>query len=41
MHLIQGLLKALTTAHKDKHTILFDRIKTVLAMMAKQDKAEE
>ena len=42
LHLIQGLLKGLTTAHKDKHTILFDRIKTVLAMMAKQNsKAEE
>ena len=40
LHLIQGLLKALTTAHKDRHTILFDRIKTVLAMMAKQDKGE-
>lgn len=31
LKLIQGLLKALTVAHKDSHTILFDRIKSVLA----------
>jgi len=33
--LIQGLLRALTVAHKDKHTILFDRIKSVLTAIAK------
>jgi hypothetical protein len=36
LKLIQGLLKALTVAHKDAHTILFDRIKSVLAQIAKQ-----
>jgi hypothetical protein len=39
MVLIQGLLKALTVAHGDKHTTLFDRIKSVLAMIAKQSSA--
>lgn len=34
--LIRGLLKGLSVAHADKHTILFDRIKSVLALMAKQ-----
>ena len=33
--LIKGLLKTLQVAHQDKHTILFDRIKTILATMAK------
>lgn len=36
MKLIQGLLKGLTTAQNDNNTILFDRIKTVLASIAKQ-----
>ena len=31
MKLIQGLLKALQVAHNDSHTILFERIKSVLA----------
>ena len=34
--LIKGLLKALTVAYKDKHTTMFDRIKAVLALIAKQ-----
>ena len=34
--LIRGLLKGLSVAHADKHTILFERIKSVLALMAKQ-----
>ena len=29
--LIRGLLKALSTAHADKNTILFERVKTILA----------
>jgi hypothetical protein len=33
--LIKGLLKGLQIAHQDKNTILFDRIKTVLTMMAR------
>jgi len=33
--LIKGLLKGLQVAHQDKNTILFDRIKTVLTMLAK------
>ena len=40
LKLIQGLLKALTVAHKDSHTILFDRIKSVLAQIAKQSTAQ-
>ena len=36
LKLIRGLLKALSTASTDKHTILFERIKSVLALMAKQ-----
>ena len=34
--LIRGLLKGLSTAHTDENKPLFDRIKSVLAMMAKQ-----
>lgn len=34
--LIRGLLKGLSAAHIDKHQILFERIKSVLASMAKQ-----
>ena len=34
--LIRGLLKGLSTAHSDKNQILFDRIKAVLGLMAKQ-----
>jgi hypothetical protein len=37
MKLIQGLLKALTVAHKDSNTILFDRIKIILTLIAKQN----
>mgnify|MGYP000860078605 CR=1 FL=1 len=33
--LIKGLLKALQVAHQDKNTILFDRIKTVLTLIAR------
>jgi len=33
--LIRGLLKSLSVAHTDKHQILFERIKSVLALMAK------
>lgn len=36
LKLIRGLLKGLSTAHADKHTILFERIKSVFALMAKQ-----
>jgi len=39
--LIQGLLKALSVAHKDQHTILFDRIKSVLTLMAKQGSPQQ
>jgi hypothetical protein len=41
MTLIQGLLKALTVAHNDKNTTLFDRIKSVLAMIAKQSSSAQ
>ena len=34
--LIRGLLKGLSTAHSDKNQILFERIKAVLGLMAKQ-----
>ena len=34
--LIRGLLKGLSSAHTDKHQILFERIKSVLALLAKQ-----
>lgn len=37
--LIKGLLKALTVAHKDQNTTLFERIKTVLTLIAKQSTA--
>ena len=33
--LIKGLLKALQVAHADKNTILFDRIKSVLTLLAR------
>eukprot|EP00347_Sterkiella_histriomuscorum_P021443 403333957 len=33
--LIKGLLKGLQVAHQDKNTILFERIKSVIAIMAK------
>ena len=35
LHLIKGLLKGLQVAHRDKNTILFDRIKTVLTLVAR------
>lgn len=31
LKLIRGLLKGLSTAHADKHPVLFERIKSVLA----------
>lgn len=34
--LIRGLLSALSVAHRDNHTTLFDRIKLILSHMAKQ-----
>lgn len=34
--LIRGLLKGLTAANTDKHSVLFERIKSVLSLMAKQ-----
>lgn len=39
--LIKGLLKTLQVAHQDKHTILFDRIKTILATMAKSQAGQK
>jgi len=33
--LIRGLLKGLTAASTDKHTVLFERIKAVLSLMGK------
>jgi len=33
--LIKGLLKSLQVAHQDKNTILFDRIKSVLTLIAR------
>ena len=33
--LIKGLLRALSVAFQDKNTALFDRIKTILAMIVK------
>ena len=41
LKLIRGLLNALSVAHKDKHQILFDRIKSVLTIMAKQSQIQE
>ena len=44
LKLIKGLLKALQVAHVDKNTILFDRIKTVLTLIARggqQQSSEE
>jgi len=35
LRLIKGLLKALQVAHSDKNTILFERIKTVLTLIAR------
>jgi len=35
LKLIKGLLKALQVAHADKNTILFERIKTVLTLIAR------
>lgn len=33
--LVQGLLKAMQVAHADRNMILFERIKSVIAIMAK------
>jgi hypothetical protein len=33
--LIKGLLKAMQVAHADKNAILFERIKSVISIMAK------
>lgn len=35
LDIIKGLLKGLQVAHADKNTILFERIKTVISMMAR------
>jgi hypothetical protein len=35
LEIIKGLLKSLQVAHSDNNAILFERIKTVIAMMAK------
>lgn len=41
--LIKGLLKAMQVAHADKNVILFERIKSVISIMAKgsQQKGDE
>jgi hypothetical protein len=39
--LIRGLLQALSVAHRDAHKALFDRIKQILAQMAKQGVAQQ
>ena len=39
--LIRGLLKGLSTAHKDQSKALFDRLKSVLALMAKQGSSQD
>lgn len=41
MTLIRGLLKALSTAHADKNTILFERVKTILAQLARQNQQQK
>lgn len=41
LKLIKGLLKALQVAHSDKNTILFDRIKTVLTLIARGNVSQE
>jgi hypothetical protein len=35
LEIIKGLLKSLQIAHSDHNPILFERIKTVIAMMAR------
>lgn len=35
LDIIKGLLKGLQVAHTDRNTILFERIKTVISMMAR------
>jgi hypothetical protein len=35
MEIIKGLLKGLQIAHQDRNMILFERIKTVISMMAR------
>jgi len=39
--LIKGLLKSLQVAHADKNTILFDRIKTVLTLIARGNNSNQ
>jgi hypothetical protein len=41
LQLIQGLLKAMTVAHSDKHTVLFERIKSVLALTSSSNKRQD
>ena len=40
LKLIRGMLKGLSVAHQDKQQILFDRIKSVLTLMAKQSQQQ-
>lgn len=35
MELIKGLLKSMQVAHQDKNLILFERVKTVIAMLTR------
>ena len=41
LKLIKQLLKALQVAHADKNTILFERIKTVLTLIARGNSSSE
>ena len=41
LNIIKGLLKALQVAHADKNTMLFDRIKSVISILAKGTHAAE
>lgn len=41
LKLIKQLLKALQVAHSDKNTILFERIKTVLTLIARGNSSSE
>lgn len=43
LEVIKGLLKSLQVAHSDRNMILFERVKTVISMMARgpQKKTEE
>lgn len=41
LSIIKGLLKALQVAHADKNSMLFDRIKSVISILAKGTHASE